>query len=430
MQTEIKQDNGPPGYFELLKNFQDYRKLYFARTASLLGDWFNLIALLALLRETGHENPTITSTLFIAKLLPHFFAGFPAGVVADRFSRKRIMIISDIVRFIITLGLFVSILFPSNSALIVLVLTSLQVASSSFFEPARSASIPNLVPEKALVTANALDSVTWSLMYTLGISLGGIVTELLGWRPALFLDALTFLISAGLIFGAHIPQKFGASKDQKNDFLGIFGLRDLHSGYHYIKDRTGLVFLMLLKTGLCLAGSVSFVLTLYGQKVYHFGFGPDLGVAVLMACRALGTGLGPLIGRYFTKNNSERMRQAVRIAFFVNSFFYFCFAITTNSVLACLFVTLAHTGGSIVWVFSTVLIQKVAPDEFRGRIFAMELGLAMLVISTSIFIFGRFADIVGNNLFYLPLLLGIILLVPSFLWNHFGSKKRFNNYKT
>ncbi len=425
-----------PGYLRILLDYPDFRRLYLARTISLIGDWFNLIALLALLRELGSSSPGIISGLYVVKLLPGFLIALPAGVAADRFNRRGIMILSDIARFVLTLGIFTAFYFPAFGTELVLGLTVLSVMSSGFFEPARTASIPNLIPSELLPNANALGAITWSVVFTLGVGLGGAVTEFLGWRWALLMDASTFLISAAILYRARIPNPVGtptnssaskpAASSKQSRGLRPGGFRE---GLRYIRGRKDLIVLLFLKPGWCLAGAITFILTLYGQQKYHFGFGPDLGVAVLLVSRAVGTGLGPVLARRFTRNDPARMRKAATLGFLAGAIFYIAFSRTDNPWLACVLIILAHVGGSIVWVFSTVLLQKAAPDEFRGRIFALEMGSFQLVISASIFIYGLLAGIPGMRLETLALALGVTQLLPAALWAWFGSEKRFAKFQ-
>jgi Na+/melibiose symporter-like transporter len=91
-------------------------------------------------------------------------------VVADRFSRQKIMIVTDILRAVVVLGfLFVR---SADQLWLVYVLTVLQLALSTFFEPAKTAAIPSIVSDRELVPANAISSVTWSIMLTLGAAIG------------------------------------------------------------------------------------------------------------------------------------------------------------------------------------------------------------------------------------------------------------------
>ena len=127
----------------------------------------------------------------VARFVPSFIFGSLSGVVADRFSRRSIMIVSDLLRAVVVLGfLFVR---RADQLWIIYVLTVLQLGLSTFFEPAKTAAIPAIVSDRELVSANAISSVTWSAMLTLGAAIGGVVTGWFGTDVAFILDArLTF----------------------------------------------------------------------------------------------------------------------------------------------------------------------------------------------------------------------------------------------
>src|SRR5690606_29361499 len=132
----------------------NYRNLWLAYVASQLGDWFNLIAsasLIADLTTTG----TAISYLFLARFLPLFFFSPFAGVLADRFDRRHIIVATDLLRALVVLG-FLLIRDPSHVWLFY-VLTISQFALSSIFTPARTAILANIVKPEELVPANALD---------------------------------------------------------------------------------------------------------------------------------------------------------------------------------------------------------------------------------------------------------------------------------
>src|ERR1043166_862363 len=113
------------------------------------------------------------------------------------------MIISDLIRAVVVLG-FLFVRRPGQMWLIY-VLTVLQLAFSTFFEPAKTAAIPSIVSDRELLSANAIASVTWSVMLTLGAAIGGFVAGSFGTNAAFVLDSLTFIASAMLIARVHFP---------------------------------------------------------------------------------------------------------------------------------------------------------------------------------------------------------------------------------
>ena len=192
------------GYIALLRSNRSFRQLWLGQVVSQMGDWFDTIALYTIiLKLTGSGRDV--GLLMVARFVPSFFFGPISGVLADRFSRQRIMIVSDILRAVVVLG-FLLVRRPEH-LWIIYVLTVFQLGLSTFFEPAKTAAIPSLVEDRELVAANAISSVTWSAMLTLGAALGGFITSLFGTDVAFILDAVTYLLSAALIASIRLPKR-------------------------------------------------------------------------------------------------------------------------------------------------------------------------------------------------------------------------------
>ena len=179
-------------YLALLKGNQNYRYLWIGSVITQLGDWFNLLASANLITNLTHSGVAI-SYLFLARFLPLFLFSPLAGVLADRFNRRHIMILADLLRA----GTVLCFLLVRTSELVWLLyaLTILQFSLSALFTPARTAVLANIVQRQELVTANALDSLTWSTMLALGAFLGGVVAAIFGLEIAFVLDAVTFVFS-------------------------------------------------------------------------------------------------------------------------------------------------------------------------------------------------------------------------------------------
>jgi predicted MFS family arabinose efflux permease len=400
--------------------------VFLSRVVSLAGDWFNLLGILALLREIGGVDPRAIGAVFIAKLLPAFLVGPAAGVVADRFDRKQILIVADLVRFLWVVLLLATPALPVPAiAPAVFTLTFMQMATAAFAEPARTACIPLLVAPSALAAANALSAVAWSVIFTLGAGIGGIVTDLFGWRFALGLDAVTYLVSAQLLSGLLLPrveptsgarQAASATRPRGSDWKTLTGLRDMLEGIRYVRARPRIAALMTLKSGWGIAGAISLLLTLFGEQIYPIAGRPDLGISLLYVARALGTGVGPLLSRRLTREDSSRMRRNFGWAYAWGGAWYLLFSWVSHPAAAFACVVVAHFAGSMVWVDSTILLQREVPDGFRGRVFAAEMGLATLAIAGSTWGYSELAA-AGIDVRILVRALALSLLLPAVTWS-------------
>jgi hypothetical protein len=196
----------------------------------------------------------------------------------------------------------------------------------------------------------------------------------------------------------------------------LLGLRDAVAGARFVLSRPRLASLILVKAGWGIAGAITLLLTLFGQRVYPLAGSPEMGVSFLYVARAVGVGLGPVLARRIARDQPERMRRLIGWAFVLPACCYLLFAVTRDPWIAAFLIVVSHLGGSTVWVFSTVLLQREVPDEFRGRTFATELGLATATYSVSTFVYGWILDAGGLSLRQAVVAVALSLLVPALLW--------------
>jgi hypothetical protein len=252
-------------------------------------------------------------------------------------------------------------------------------------------------------------------MLALGASVGGLVTAVAGRNIAFVLNALSFFASAYFIartqYDAAPPPA-----PRLHGWLALTGISDLIDGIGYVRQRSHVAALMLVKAGWGLAGGVLLLLTIFGQRVFPLAGGSAAGIGVLYAARGVGAGLGPIALRWIIGQQPRRLRRAIGPAYFMVGVFYVALAAAPSLWLAALCVLCAHFGGSILWVFSTVLLQMEVPDRFRGRVFATELALVTLMSSVSSYWTGHQLDRAGWSPRTLAFALGVMFCVPGTLW--------------
>lgn len=410
--TDATDAPGPAGYLELLRTNKHFRQLWLGQVVSQMGDWFNTIALYTIILNLTGSGRDI-GLMMVARFLPSFVFGSLSGVLADRFSRRSIMIVSDLLRALVVLGfLFVR---RADQLWILYVLTVAQLALSTFFEPAKTAAIPSIVSDRELVTANALSSVTWSVMLTLGAALGGIITGWFGTNAAFILDALTYLLSAALIMSIRLPSRPRRPK-QKLTISRMLGFSETLEGARYVKDRPRVLALLLVKPAWGLGGGIITLLAIFGERIFTVGRSPATGIGVLFAARGIGTAIGPIVARRIAGEGDARMQNTIGIAFLIGGLFYMAFGAATNFIFALMVLGIAHCGGSILWVFSTVLLQRGVEDGFRGRVFAAELALLTLTMALSNYATGEMLDRFSMSPRIIAIAMGALFVVPGFVW--------------
>ena len=408
-----EKDGRPAGFVELLRINPIFRRFFAARVVSLLGDWFNTLAVLALLRDIGGDDARAFGWILILKTAPQILVTPVAGVVVDRRPRKAIMVLGDLVLAGLVCAMF-GLQYSPKVWLLYAMIVSMTIFRA-FAEPARSAVLPDIVRKKDLVTANAMSAASWSLMFTLGTALGGVVTASFGWQVALGIDVGTYLVSAGLIMSVAIPEVSRDSSGARGTFA---------EGLRYMASRPRVWTLALVKTGWSFAGGITLVLTILGERVYSktlegfswIGDAELLAVTVLYMSRGVGTGLGPILSRKLCGIDPVKSERIITVSFFWAAGCYLALGRIENLPLASLLLILAHLGGATVWVFSTIRLQSIVPTEVRGRVFATEQGCFTLAMGTSTYLFSTAIDLKLSSLADITSALGLVLLVPASLW--------------
>ncbi|HEX8144372.1 MAG TPA: MFS transporter [Pyrinomonadaceae bacterium] len=400
------------GYLELLRGNRDFRNLWLGQVVSQLGDWFDTIALYTLVLTLTGSGRAIGLVL-VARFLPSFIMGPLSGVVADRFNRRTVMIASDLLRAVVVLG-FLLVRRPDQMWLVYL-LTVLQLVFSTFFEPAKTAAIPSIVAPRELLAANAVSSVTWSVMLTLGAAIGGEVAGRFGTDAAFILDSLTYLASAALIASVRLPKRPERPKSPLTAGRAL-GITDTLEGARYVFKRSHVLALLLVKPAWGVGGGILTLLAVFGEKIFPVGGQAAKGIGVLYAARGIGTALGPLAARRFGGESRRQMQTAIGYAFVLGGIFYIAFGGATNFAFALVVLLIAHMGGSILWVFSTVLLQQAVEDRFRGRVFAAEMAFLTLTMAASNYLTGEMLDRFRLSPRAVTIGIGIFFLIPGVLW--------------
>jgi hypothetical protein len=399
-------------YLALLRQNRNFRLLYVGQTISQLGDWFNTVAIFALVLDlTG--SATMVAWMLIVQFLPVAVVSPVAGVVVDRVDRRRLMISADILRGVLILGLLL--VRRPDQVWIAYVVMALTVSATSFFEPARTATIPNITSDRELMPANALSSATWSAMLALGASIGGIVTAIAGRNVAFVVNALSFFASSYFIAQTRYDSTPPPAAPLSG-WLALTGIPDLLEGLRYVRARAHVAALMFVKAGWGLAGGVLLLLSVFGQRVFPVGGSTAAGIGVLYGARGIGAALGPIALRWILGQQPAGLRRSIGPAYFIVGVFYVALAFAPTLPLAALCVLLAHFGGAILWVFSTVLLQLEVPDRFRGRVFAAELALVTLTSSASSYLTAYALDQAAWTPRRMSFVLGALFCVPGVIW--------------
>jgi MFS family permease len=405
-------------YWRLTRENRNFRRLWSAQIISEIGDWFYTLAIYSLLLEYTGKASSVALALML-QVLPQTFIGPIAGVINDRISRRKVMIAADLSRMAIV-GCMLLVRSP-RMVWLVYPLLFLETVMWSFFEPARSSVIPNIVHADDVVVANTLSSTTWSFNLAIGSTVGGLVAAVLGRNAVFGLNALSFLLSALLISS----MKFVESHTEAHGPLTakeLFDYSPIVAGIRYMRSDPRLTAMVMAKSGVGLLGVSWVVFPIMGMRTFQMsslGIAPEraalVSMSILMGARGVGALLGPLTAARWAGRSQERLRKCIAAGFAIGSCGYLLLSAAPSIWVAALLITLAHSGTSGVWVFSTTLLQLNTDDKFRGRVFAAELGLTMLVLACVSFVAGRVLD-AGVSPRMLVFGAGVAMLIPFVWW--------------
>jgi len=381
-------------YFRLLRHNRNFRRLWLAQVISETGDWFYMVSLYAMLLQFTGSAQTL-GVAFTLQVLPQALTGPIAGVVNDRLSRQRVMVATDLARFVI-IGMMLLVRSPQMIWLAYLMLFSETVAWG-FFEAGRNAVLPNIVAQDEIIIANTIASTTWSMNLFLGSALGGLVAVWLGRQPVLLLDMASFLFSAALISGMRFHEPH--TEAHKNIRLReLFDYSPMLEGLRYMRGHAKIARTIFVKAGLGLAGSSWVIFPVLARDVFPWAGAATrersevISLSLLMGARGLGSVLGPLFAARFAKQDQRRLRRAIVLAFVLYGLGYILLARITNVWAAYAVIIPSHMGGAMAWVFSTTLLQLMTDDQFRGRVFAAELGFCTIMLAVSAYAAGFALD--------------------------------------
>ncbi|MGM0546793.1 MAG: MFS transporter [Bacteroidota bacterium] len=362
-------------YIDLVSQNQNYRRLWLSQVVSNFGDWFGILAVYALITKYSDSEFLLGLIIVVKMMSLAIFSPF-AGYITDRFNRRRLMMLCDLIRGAIVLGLLLVVSY--ETLWLAYVLTALQMMFSAIFEPAKTSSIPNVTTEKELVDANVLSAASWSVIFTIGMGLGGLATAWLGTDLVFIINALSYMLSAWFIYRAVIPQKKMDAAERKRTRNPLTGIKE---GFQYLLDNDHVLRPTLAKGCFTmLLGGLTYMLILVSEEVLLMG---SVGLGLLYSARGVGTGIGPVIGRRIFNRERDWVRAMGYCMIFAGTM-YSVVGMTTSLIVMLIFVFIAHAASGANWVMSTVLLQRRTPDTYRGRIFSTEWLLFTLTQSASV----------------------------------------------
>jgi MFS family permease len=363
----------------LLRAAPGFRLLFLATLASGVGTWLAVVALtIDVFDRTG--SGTWVSALLIADFLPAIVIGLLLGPLLDRLSRRRLMVVSDLVRA----GVFCALPFTSSPGGIV-ALAGVAGFATAFFRPAVYAGLPNLVEEAQLAHANSLLQTVENVANTAGPLLGGVVVAASGPHLAYWINAVTFVVSALLV--ARIPARLL----QAEAALSRGHWRDLAEGFELVRRSRALLTVLVAWSLVILGNAGVNVAEVFLAKV-SFDAG-DFGYGLLFAGFGVGLVIGSLAGG--TLVGRRPLAQVYGGSILVMALGVGAAAVSPNVWVAAACVVVSGCGNGAAVVCNALLVQRGAPDHLRGRAFTLVMSVNFAVLGIGMIAAGRLTDAYG-----------------------------------
>jgi dTMP kinase len=393
-----------PATFRTLLRDPAFSRLYRAILVSSLGDWIGFVAVVALVTRIGGGSAGFAvSGVMLARLLPSILFGPFAGVLVDRFDRKRLMVIADVSRGI---GYATLPLFPRLPW--IYTMSFLIECMSLLWTPARDAIIPNLVPRRQLSNANTialatgygtlpLGGIAYTAITALAVSIGGSIAYV-GQNPesiALWLDGLTFFFSAWMISGLALRRTGRPPRQGRLKATEAFS--DLKEGVAFLKDHA---FARAMTIGIVLAFTGAGAVISVGPIFASAGLdGGPTAWGFLVTALGVGMALGMVLVAQVTKVIEKD--TLFPLAILGGGAALIVLAAMPSIVLAALATVAMGAAAGATWVTGYTLLHENVTDELRGRVFGTLTVLARLGLFLSLAGFPLLAQALNNFAFEL-----------------------------
>ncbi len=410
----VQTDRPPAGIPTKLLN-KDFLLLWQGQFISQMGNQVHAVAMMFWIKHaTG--SATLMGTLLMLASLPGVLLAPLGGTFADRHSRRKIIIFSDLLAGLAVLSLAVILFYlPARTELIIIWLSSVSVilsVISAVFGPAIGASIPDLVPRDKIAAANSWRQSSYQLSSFFGQGAGGVLFRVLGAPVLFFIDGLSYLFSAVCCLFIKIPQTFPEKATGFREVIRAFK-SDTIEGMHYVWKRKGMRDLFFAATLMNFFFSpFATLLPFYVEdnlKATSDWFGYMLATL----------GVGALIGYLFA--GAVKPSGRGRVTIFIGSLIgiavaFIAFGINTGTYTALLLMFLFGFLSGTVNIYVATILQSTTPSEIRGRVFGLLGAISGGLMPIGMGLAGVIADLTGKNI---PLIFsicgGISLLVTIIL---------------
>ncbi len=382
--------------------------LWQGQAVSMMGsNVFSIAMVFWVKHATG--SAALIGLMLMASSIPAVLFGTIGGAFADRYSRRNIILMSDFVNGSAVVFLAVLIYqFPDMTGMLVaaLLLTSILIGiTNAFFQPAFSASIPELVPTEKVATANSLGQISLQLSMFVGQGLGGVLFRILGAPLLILFNGLSYLFSGVSESFITIPQEIPQKGKNWRDLLSKFRL-EIVEGFRYIWAATGLKKLVLLSSFLSFFMMPIIVLLPFYVENYlkvkadWYGF--------LLALYGIGSLAGSVIAGIIKLDGKRRGHSMIALMI-LQSVIYGGLGLVKTPYQAIVLAISSGMMSGFILINVTTLLQLTTPTRIRGRVFGFLATLSGGLSPLGMGLGGVIFDMTGQNIPVIYVSCGVIM---------------------
>jgi len=382
-------------YLTLLRHETLLRRLSLIQLLAYFGAWFSNVAIYTLLIQMGADATTIALVAAL-HFLPGVFQAPLSGVILDRIHPKKLMIILTMIEIACTLSL-ISI---DNVEMLwfLYLLVFIRMGASSFHFTVEMSLLPRILEGKSLQTANEIHSIIWSLSYTFGMALSGLVVYWVGTTTAFLLDAGLFVIVLVLASTIKIEIEFSKNSAKVSAMM--------KEAFTYIRNHPIVLHLMILHA---IIGFTAFdaLVALAAKHFYAQIIAVSLGIGLLNAARALGLVIGPMVLGHWINNSRLGwllVAEAVTIIFWAIVIENFYLSLVASVGVG--FVT------TTLWSYTYTLLQHHTHSDFYGRVIAYN-DMIFLGVGAMVSLLIGYLAVLGLSLGMITTLLGSVFALAA-----------------
>ncbi|MBL8184369.1 MAG: MFS transporter [Blastocatellia bacterium] len=375
-------------YGQLIRGNRNFRNLLAGQFISELGNWFNFIAGLGLVRLISDASPSAAGIFFLCRVLPFAVVSPIAGTFVDRFSRRQVMIWTDLARAFVALTFLL--VTSAEDLWIAYIATVLLSTFGSFFDGAKNATTPNLTGRDGLLAGTALMFSTRFLLMAIGSGLGGWAAAIFGYEAAFVINAVSFVASAYTVW--LIPEEatrdeLTAERMERRAVRPSF-ITELREGLHYtVVNHFALTILLMNVMWAIGGGAINVVFERVGGVYFAGieGWNPDMAVGILWWAAGLGLTFGMLIAHRTSAYLDRGLRHSWFIGWslIVHGILFAFAGLMPTLLLFAFFTFISRALIGVEYAVQETLFQRSLPDHIRGRISTLDRGAELTVFGVS-----------------------------------------------